>query len=220
MLASVERARALLVQALDLPAGVAVGLPANADRALTETVKQHPARPVFLDLAANLALRYDGPRRRELAAAWLQPYGGAWTNPTATDIPLVLDAGDSLPAVGGIFPAPGVVASIYGLHLSADPRRAGALLVCTDPALQQSVESLLSPADRPDPALALAQLQRLAGAAGIAAQQQQALSVVRQRLSAAAGLPMFDPTPTVLAQAVAVQVPEPGGVPLHSPASC
>jgi hypothetical protein len=204
LLASIDRARALLLCALDVQPGAPVGLPANATRDLAEAVKQHQTVLRWLDLEPDLALHGDRLPR----IAWAQPCGGAWaTTAPAGATDLLVDASDSLPALGAA--ASPAAATIYGLHLDADPRRAGALVVCRTASLAGAIAAMAGADDRPDPGLALAQLQRLAGPDGLAARQQARLAAVREGLAQAAGLPLLDPTPGGLAQHIAVRVPEP-----------
>jgi hypothetical protein len=208
LVASVERARALLLRALGVQPGEPVGLPANATRALAEAVKHHPAMPRWLDLGPDLALVADPERLAGARVLWAQPCGGAWAATAPAGVALLMDASDSLPNVGTPEHG-GAVATIYGLYLGADPRHAGALVVYHDAALALALEALARPDDLPDAALALAQLRRLAGSEGLAARQRAALAAVRQGLEQAAGLPLLQHAPGVLAQQIAIRVPEP-----------
>jgi len=209
LLASVERARALLLRALGVLPGEPVGLPANATRALAEAVKQHPAGPRFLDLHADLTLCVDDTRLAGVRVVWAQPCGGAWGATAPDSRALLVDASDTLPALNLEEGGQAATATIYGLQLGTDPRHAGALVVCHDATLALAFAALTGPDDQPDGALALAQLRRLAGPDGLAARQQDALAAVRDGLAQAAGLPLLEATPGVLAQHVAVYVPEP-----------
>ncbi len=208
LVASVERARTLLLRALGVQPGESVGLPANATRDLAEAVKHHPALPRWLDLGPDLALVADPERLAGARVIWAQPCGGAWAATVPERTALLVDAGDSLPDLGPSEQT-GIVATIYGLHLGVDPRRAGALVVCHDAALALALEALARPEDLPDAALALAQLGRLAGPEGLAARQRAALEAARQGLEQAAGLPLLTAAPGMLAQQIAVRVPEP-----------
>ncbi len=203
-----ERARALLLGAVGVQPGEPVGLPANATRELAEVVKHHPAMPRWLDLGPELTLLAAAERLTGVRVVWAQPCGGAWAASAPEGTALLVDAGDSLP---DLVPTErtGAVATIFGLHVGADPRRAGALVVCHDAALALALESLARPEDRPDAALALAQLGRLAGPEGLAARQRVALAAARQGLEQATGLPLLEAAPGVLAQQIAVRVPEP-----------
>jgi len=209
LLASVERARALLLRALGVLPGEPVGLPANATRALAEAVKQHPAGPRFLDLHADLTLCVDDTRLAGVRVVWAQPCGGAWGATAPDSRALLVDASDTLPALNLEEGGQAATATIYGLQLGTDPRHAGALVVCHDATLALALAALTGPDDQPDGALALAQLRRLAGPDGLAARQQDALAAVRDGLAQAAGLPLLEPAPGVLAQHVALYVPEP-----------
>lgn len=79
----------------------------------------------------------------------------------------------------------------------------------TLPALALALDALTQPDDLPDAALALAQLRRLAGSDGLAAQQGAALATVRQGLEEAAGLPLLAANPVVLAHHIAIRIPAP-----------
>lgn len=210
LLRNLERARAVLLQALAIAPGTPIGLPANATRALAEAVKQYPAVPRFLDLNADLSLRSDPAQVADLRLVWAQPCGGAWLPGVApAETTLLIDAGDSLPDLRGEPLPTDVAALLYGLHLRIAPQDAGALLVCRDEALARAVTALLTPADRPDPAPARAQLERLSGPAGIAARQRDAFAAVQAGLVAAAGLPLLTPPAGIMAQHIAVRIPEP-----------
>ncbi len=208
LLESVARARQLLLSALGVRPGELVGLPANATRDLAEAIKHHPARLRWLDLGPELALVTDPERLASVRVAWTEPCGGAGASAAPTGVALVVDASDSLPSLGSQGTA-GVAAMLFGLQLDGDPRRAGALVVCGDERLAAALQALAGPQNRPDAALALAQLQRLTGPDGLAARQAAALAAVRQGLEQAAGLPLLAPAPGVLAQHIAVRVPEP-----------
>jgi hypothetical protein len=209
LIANVARARALLLRALGVQPGEPVGLPANATRDLAEAVKHHPATPRWLDLAADLSLITPDARLAEVRVVWAQPLGGIGALTPLNSQALLVDAGDTLPALGEPLPHDPAAATIYGLHLHNDPKRSGALIVCADPTLALAVEALCGPQDLLDPMAALAQLQRLAGRDGLAARQQAKLTAVRDGLQAAAGLPLVEALPGGLAQHLAVRVPEP-----------
>jgi hypothetical protein len=208
LLASVARARTLLLRALGVQPGELVGLPANATRELAEAVKHYPAVPRWLDLGPDLTLLANAAQLSGVRVLWAQPCGGAWAASAPEGVALLVDAGDCLP---NLVPAKelGAAATIYGLHLAVEPRRAGALIVCRDAALALALAALARPEDLPDAALALAQLRRLAGPDGLAARQVAALAATRQGLQQAAGLPLLAAAPGVLAQQIAVRVPEP-----------
>ncbi|NJO81381.1 MAG: hypothetical protein HC828_00565 [Blastochloris sp.] len=208
LLRSVEGARAVVLRALGVQAGEPVGLPANATRDLTEAVKHHPAQPRWLDLNAQLELSVPACSWDGVRVAWAQPCGGAWTSAVPAGIALVIDAGDSLPDPERS-QASGADVTIYGLHLSADPRHAGALIVCGNPALALALTACAAADAPPDAGLALLQLQRIVGQDGLAARQGAALRVMREGLEQAAGLPLLNPAPGVLPHAIAVYVPEP-----------
>lgn len=204
---NVELARALLLTAAGVAPGEPVGLPANATRALTEAVKRHGARPRFLGLDASLAL-CNGPAALDGArAVWAQPVGGLPAPEALPGAALWVDCADTLPLPGPL--APAASALLWGLHLSPHAAEAGALLAFADADLAAAAQARLLPADTPDPALALAQLARLAGAAGLAERQQAALAEVWRGLHQAAGLPLLPlPEAGALAQHVAVRIPD------------
>lgn len=217
---SVERARALVLQAAGIGAGDRIGLPANASRSLVEAIKRRGARPHFLDLTPHLALDVDPTRLADVRAVWAQPVGGLATPAVLPAVPLWCDCSDTLPQVAfpetpGWPPAGPPAVMLFALHLAADASQAGALLVFADAELSERVQALVQWSDEPEPSRALAQCYRLtgtddiAGQEGLAARQQAALTEVWQGLTAAAGLPLL-PLPTTggLAHGVAVQIPE------------
>ncbi|NJP04723.1 MAG: hypothetical protein HC837_03360, partial [Chloroflexaceae bacterium] len=122
-------------------------------------------------------------------------------------MPLWIDATDSVALSQAYLSDPQV--TLYGLHLSPDEREAGALLVCTDSSLAQRITALVTPDDYPDPARALAQCERLLGADGLAARQQERLHQVWVGLRDAAGLPLLPlPAAGALPHGVAVGIPD------------
>ncbi len=209
LLASVARARTLVLRALGVQPGEPVGLPANATRDLAEAIKHHPATPRWLDLAADLSLMTVAERLADVRVVWAHPLGGIGALMPLEDQALLVDASDTLPAPGEPLPHDPVAATIYGLHLHSDSQRSGALIVCADPTLALALEVLCGPQDQIDPPAALAQLQRLAGPGGLAARQQANLTAVREGLIQAAGLPLIEALPNGLAQHIAVRVPAP-----------
>lgn len=201
LLRNPDRARALLLQALALQPGDSVGLPANADRALVESVKRQRARPFFLDLDDNLQLV--NPPDARLKAVVAQPYGGLGGATGAVDW---LDAADTIPLAGA--PAHAPAAILYGLHLDSHQADSGALLVFGDRRLADACAALVTPADLPNPAAALAQYQRLYGVDGMVQRQYAALAETWRGLNEAAGLPLLplvDSGP--LPHCVALQIP-------------
>jgi hypothetical protein len=201
LLRSVQHARQLLLRALDVRPGETVGLAANADRELTEVVKHHGAIPRFLALDSQLAVCADAPDRPRIVVA--QPAGGLGVCSSAATW---LDCAETIPQPGST--ATGAPATVYGLHLHADPNRAGALIVFADADLADHCAALLTADAHPEPTSALIQARRLAGSNGLASQQRAALTEVWRGLDAAAGLPLLP-----LAEAgplplgVAVQIP-------------
>ncbi|MFV9503404.1 MAG: hypothetical protein AB4911_02445 [Oscillochloridaceae bacterium umkhey_bin13] len=146
LLANVDRARTLLLRALEVQPGEPVGLPANATRDLAEAVKHQPATPRWLDLGPELALLTDQAHLRGVRVIWTQPCGGTWTTPAPDGMALLVDASDSLPDLG-VIDQSGATATIYGLHLGTNPRRTGALVVCHHPALALALNAITKAAD-------------------------------------------------------------------------
>jgi hypothetical protein len=189
---SAYQAGKLLLRAANVVQGEAVGLPANATRDLTESVKHHGAQPRFLDLDSDLRLMGDLPR-----VTWSQVAGGA------------LQGADNWQDYSDTLPVPGARhtgVSIYGLHLDADPAHAGALIVFGDAAadLYQVAHSLVTPKLLPDLGRAAAQALRLQS---IARQQQNKLCEVYAALQDAAALPMLPVSEVALGHGVWVCVP-------------
>lgn len=207
LLRSVARAREVLLEAAEIGVGAVVGVPANASRPLVEAIKRSGATPRFLPLTASLQLAADAPAGASRHVVWAQPVGGLVTPAALPEVPLWIDATDSVPLPQA--PLSEAQVMLYGLHLSPDEREAGALLVCTDPTLAQRLTALVTPDDQPDPARALAQCARLLGADGLAARQQERLHQVWGGLRDAAGLPLLPlPTAGALPHGVAVGIPE------------
>jgi hypothetical protein len=237
-----EPARAALLAALGVAPGDLVALPANATRALVEAVKARGARPAFLPLDPSLALADDAPV--EAALVWAQPVAGLSEPGPVAGAALIADHGETLPALADdadLAPLPlagarasrtplladdawaaepraaGPIATLWGLHLTADPAEAGALIAFApgQEGLAERVSAGLA-GDGPDPARALAQLARLSGRPGLAARQRRALVETGLGLSEAAGLALLpiasrpgagQPGVPALAHGVAVQVP-------------
>lgn len=207
LLRSVARARAVLLQAAGIGVDAVVNVPANASRPLVEAIKRSGATPRFLPLTASLQLAADAPAGLSRHVVWAQPIGGLVTPAALPEVPLWIDATDSVPLSQA--PQPEVQVILYGLHLSPDEREAGALLVCADPSLAQCLTALVTPEDQPDPARTLAQCERLLGGDGLAARQQERLHRVWDGLRDAAGLPLLPlPSGGALPHGVAVGIPE------------
>lgn len=207
LLRSVARARAVLLAAAGIGVGAVVGVPANASRPLVEAIKRSGATPHFLPLTASLQLAANTPAGSSRHVIWAQPVRGLVTPIALPEVPLWIDAAESVPLSQA--PLPEAQVTLYGLHLSPDEREAGALLVCTDPTLAHRLTALVTPDDQPDPACALAQCARLLGADGLAARQQERLYQVWVGLREAAGLPLLPlPTAGALPHGVAVRIPE------------
>lgn len=213
---SIARARALLLQAAGVQPGEPVGVPANAGQPLVEALKAHGARPRVLDLGPDLAPVADPSRLAGVRIAWAEGIGGLATTSALPGISLWVDHADSLPAPGdghnGHAPVRGVGATLWGLHLAADPSTAGALLAIDEPDLHAAVAALMTPEDRPDLSRALAQCGRLVGEQGrpgLAGRQQDRLAETWHGLAEAAGLALLAlDGASALAQHVAVRIPD------------
>lgn len=196
---SVMRARELALQAAGIGPGAIVGVPANADRSLAESVKRIGATPCFLELDATLAPDPATSNGGRPALVWAQPTGGIggaaamhW-----------LDCSDTVPDMG--VDAGHAPLTLYGLHLTADPDTAGALLLVRDVALAAVLRAQRTVGDRPDARRALAQRQRLGECA---ARQRAVLDDVHAGVAAAAGVPLSPAAaPGALAHAVALRIP-------------
>jgi hypothetical protein len=178
--------------AAEVEQGEAVGVPANATYGLVEAVKHYGAYPRFLGVNAHLSVCPDP----SLKVNWAQAVNGLPTEGASW-----LDYSDSLP-----LPAlPQGEVAVYGLHLSVDSSKAGALMVFADESLAKQVKSRLMPQDLPDFCLALAQLARLKD---LYPQQEAILQETWVGLSQAAALPMMPLAEQgALALGIAVQIP-------------
>jgi hypothetical protein len=199
---SAERARELLLLAAGVEAGEFVGVPANGDHDLIQSVKHFGARPAFLDLGSMFA-----PMRQcRVRYGWAQPIGGVGARGDATWV----DCTDTLPDVEWRGQRP--QATLFGLHLAADERNAGALLVCGDVAFAGAVQTHMTADDLPDPSRALTQLRRLLddrATPGMARQQRAVLAETRRGLVEAAGLELLPASEEgALAQHIAVRIPD------------
>jgi len=199
-------ARSLLLAAAGVEAGEAVGVPANSDRELVESIKHHGARPVFFELSHHLAPPAGSGRHSHVRFSWAQPIGGVGGSGAADWI----DCADTLPSFAQ--PTAWPTVTVFGLHLADDPRHAGALLVFGDAALAEAVAARVAPEDEPEPNRALVQLWRLlddGAEQGLTAKQRAALAETRHGLRAAAGLALLDAAPAgALAEHIAVRIPD------------
>src|SRR5262245_23332896 len=195
---SAATARAALLAAAGVEPGEPVGVPANATRPLVEALKEHGARPRFLPLDDRLGLAGDDPPAR----VWAQPSVGLLDPRPLPVAAFWVDQADTLPSLAR--PAVGDVA-LWGLHLSADPEQAGALLAFADPDLADRVAARVGAVDPPDGARAGAQLARLPG---LAERQRLALAETRRGLDEAAGLELLTADGAGLGHGVALRVPE------------
>ena len=211
LLRNPARARTLLLQAANVLAGEKVAIPANANRALAEAVKQHGANPHFMPLTASLGFATLPPA----AIRWAQPPAAlppghlpdhnTWWLDYSQSVPL--PASLALPASRAQTPA----VTLYGLHLSQDESNSGALLHFRGEWGQQlyrQLRPLLTSDDQPDPDRAAAQQQRLYGPDGLVQRQWESLREVSDGLQEAAGLHLLPLTPaTALPHALAIQIP-------------
>jgi hypothetical protein len=92
---SLARARELLLLAAGVKPGEFVGVPANGDHDLVESVKHFGARPAFFDLDTALAPAADAARQHDIRFRWAQPFGGVGACGDATWV----DCADTLPDV-------------------------------------------------------------------------------------------------------------------------
>lgn len=203
LLQNVRRARELLWQALALPRGTAVAVPANVTGELANTLKDSGARLHFVDWLPDLTLA----ECVQTDVVWAEPVGGLLGRPgQRVD---VLDCADTAPVPDA--PLPDAVAGLWGLHLHTDPEQSGALLAFAPDAagcaLQAAARRLLRPADVLNGDLALAQLRRLADRLVMA--QTEVLGETLRGLLGAAGLPVKTLVGACgLPPGIAVQIPE------------
>ncbi len=206
LLRSLARARELLLLAAGVRLGELVGVPANGDRDLVESVKRFGACPAFFGLDTALAPAADTARQHGIRYRWAQPFGGVGARGDATWV----DCADTLPNVHWQGQRP--PATLFGLHLSAGERETAALLVFGDVAFARAVHALVADDDLPDPSRALAQLRRLlddGAASGLAREQQAVLSETSRGLLDAAGLELLAASENgALAHHVAVRIPD------------
>lgn len=200
---SVQIARQAVLRALALATRDSVLVPANATYALVETVKRGAAGVCFGALDDVLNLTSD----HAVTVAWVEPVLGQPTGSRAPARITVVDYGDSLPQ--RVDPQSwlpqGADVAIYGLHLTAEAARAGALLVFRNRALAAAAALLLDAADRLDGSVAAARLMEIGRQAP---HHLAALAAVHTGLRAAAGLPVIAPVAAgALARGVAVQIP-------------
>ena len=203
---NLEEARHRLLQALDIVDREPVLLPANATHPLVEVVKQSGAIPIFGELNQDLQLS----SHQHVRIVWSQPLPGILIKDGIVAEHTVLDYSDSvpLPALETGESSFQADVTIFDLHLSPDPKTAGALLVFNSEALYARFIADSRPAEPTLYARAASQLKRLPA---IVSRQVTALDMVSTGLQVAAGLPapsVFDGI--ALAHGVAVQIPDEG----------
>lgn len=197
---NVMRARSLVLKAAHVQQGEGVGVPANANRDLVESIKHYGAHPVFMELNQHLAL----VPMTQVRCCWAQLVGGVGQIGVANWV----DCADTIPQVsGGKWPE----VTVFGLHLDRDEELSGALLVFGNAEFARSVAAQIMPNDAPDYALARQQLHRLLDTnsmQGIAYRQAVTLAETRRGVLDAAGLRVAsDPQLPVLAHHVGLRIP-------------
>jgi hypothetical protein len=204
--ANLDDARRQLILALKVVEQEPILLPVNATQSLVESVKQHGAQPILGDLDQDLALC----NNRQVRVAWMQPPLGLPTENQRPAEIAVLDHGDTVPVApldSREIPWRADV-EVFGLHLSPDPGRAGALLVYNNEALYAR---MLVGSTKPEPIIHLYAIQQLERLRWIVPRQRFALETVWTGLQKAAGLPLLPAsTGAALAHGVAVQIPAEG----------
>ncbi|TVR74098.1 MAG: hypothetical protein EA415_06485 [Sphaerobacteraceae bacterium] len=197
---SVREARLMVAQGLDLDQRSVIQIPATITRDLAHTLDRTGACQRF---AAD---------ERPVDLIWQEPIGGIDSAALASDTPSVLDFADTLPSPGSSWSSDETaLVAIFGLHLSANPERSGALLLF-DSSNQQSMtlyrrlQGLASESAVPDGAMS--QLARLAGSGGLANRQQRVVTQVRDGIVEAAGLPAIEAHPMALPVGVGLQIPD------------
>lgn len=206
---SVAAARQLLLAAQN-PVGVTVALPANVTDDLLGAVKDFGAHVIMVGL--------DDGRHLDLASAaaagadlvWAQPAADVGGLITSASQSLWLDHSDTLPVPTRLGTAGIATADVilWGLHLSSDPARAGALLSfpsASGQALAAAVRRLVSANNACDTGAAVAQAYRWDG---LAIRQLTAVRETKRGLFEAAGLPMLSaPESTAMPHGVVVVTP-------------
>ncbi|GAB4110524.1 MAG: hypothetical protein Fur005_11210 [Roseiflexaceae bacterium] len=186
---SADHARSLVLRAAGVVAGEYVGVPANGNRDLVESVKHYGAKPAFLALDQQLAPTAESVQAAGVRYSWAQPIMGVGGCGAAT----WLDCSDTLPSFMDIGSSP--VIRLYGLHLSHNQQQAGALVICTDTAMAQALRQHQRAGDQPlNSARALARLRQLQGeanATGLLQRQHTTLAEVWRGLNEAAGLELL-----------------------------
>jgi len=205
---SLREARLQLLLSFGVVTGGTVLLPANATHPLVEIIKQVGAKPLFAALDCNLGI----VTGKQCRLAWLQPLFGLPVQDSISAEISILDHGDSVPGSVPRNVAREKDASadieLYGLCLSHNPDRAGALVVFNQ---QEHYTQFLAENEEVDPSIyqrADEQLQRLYN---LAPMQESALDYVWTGVREAAGLPVLPlTTGSALAHGIAVRVPEEG----------
>jgi hypothetical protein len=181
-------------------------LPPNATHTLVEVVKESGTKPLFGELNQDLQLS----SRQSTRIAWLQPPLGL---PIAGNVDAeftVLDHSDSVPqrvmaTNQSSFRAD---VTIFGLHLSSDPKTAGSLLVFNSETLYSRFMAKHKQVEPMACAQAARQLNRLQT---LTCHQTRAVEMVSTGLQLAAGLPTLSVSEGVaLAHGVAVRIPDEG----------
>jgi hypothetical protein len=207
LVSNADRARKLLMAALGVTNKEPVAIPANTRRYLSEAVKRSGGKPLFVELAADLAFVPETPGLDAARVLWAQPVGGMAPPAPLPGKTYLVDHGLTLPAplLDGGPGLPGA-ATVFGLHLDAGDN--GALIAFNDADLAEKVAALMTPEDVPDAGRALAQVRRLAGPDGLAARQLWLDAEVRLGMEAGAGMPMAERADGALPHGLAVRIPE------------
>lgn len=194
LVSNIDRARKLLMSAFGVEEGELIGAPANARRALTESIKKNNKNfPLFIELDRDLEFALDTPGLDEIRLAWAQPVGGMAPPAPLLGVTLFVDYSYTLPAppFSEAQELTGA-ATVWNLHLSDDKSKSGALIAFNDRDLYWAARELINPdEDLPNFARAVAQVKRLAGPDGIAARQIEQFMAARLGMESAAGIPMM-----------------------------
>lgn len=197
--ASFREARLLVAQGLGLDEQSVIHLPPTVTRDLAHTLDRTGARQQFDCHDTSIDL------------TWREPIGGFDLTDSSDGTESVLDFADSLPDPGVVWPHDETaVVAIFGLHLSSNPERSGALLRFNPEnhrsmALYDRLHPLVAEAQTP--AGAIEQLARLNAPGGLAARHQRVVAQVQAGLADAAGLPVVEAHPLALPAGAGVSIP-------------
>lgn len=204
---SPDRARKLLMEAFGVEPEERVGIPVNTRRYLSEAVKRAKGKPLFVELNADLSFDPATPGIDQVRLHWAQPLGGMAPPAPLPGKTLFVDHGQTLPAP--LTPDGDLMAgdvTLWGLHL--DAHDGGVAIAFRDPALSETMQSLITVDDLPNLSRALAQCERLRGEHGLAARLLEIDRQVRVGMEAGAGMPMANRAKRSLPQGVPVRIPD------------